>query len=204
MAPTDEIMRATCAALRAHGYADVTMQDIADESTKSKAALHYHYDSKRDLLIAFLDHLSERYLTRLRAAEADATGPIARLSAVFDAALAPPEDDLKGLQTALLELKAQSPYEAAFRERSRRTDAALRELLEEILAAGTETGAFRAGLDVESTARFAATALSGAYLRQVSLGQTPDRTRELLATHVERRVHADRAGDADRAGTPGE
>ncbi|MEF8974259.1 MAG: helix-turn-helix domain-containing protein, partial [Haloarcula sp.] len=41
----DDIMDATYRALCTHGYADLTMQDIADESDKSKAALHYHYDS---------------------------------------------------------------------------------------------------------------------------------------------------------------
>ena len=38
------VTEATCRALCEHGYADLTMQDIADESNKSTAALHYHYD----------------------------------------------------------------------------------------------------------------------------------------------------------------
>jgi len=33
------------------------MQDIADECSKSKSLLHYHYDTKEDLLVAFLDHV---------------------------------------------------------------------------------------------------------------------------------------------------
>ncbi|HET7323460.1 MAG TPA: helix-turn-helix domain-containing protein, partial [Halococcus sp.] len=63
---TDELMHATYRALCKHGYANLTMQDIADESTKSKAALHYHYDTKQDLLLAFLSFLYERFEERLR------------------------------------------------------------------------------------------------------------------------------------------
>ena len=37
----EEVMEATCRALCEHGYADLTMQDVADESDKSTAALHY-------------------------------------------------------------------------------------------------------------------------------------------------------------------
>ena len=54
---SDEIMDGVYSALRAHGYADLTMQDIADECSKSKSLLHYHYDTKEGLLVAFLDHV---------------------------------------------------------------------------------------------------------------------------------------------------
>ncbi|GAA0475047.1 hypothetical protein GCM10008985_34420 [Halococcus dombrowskii] len=54
----EEIMDATYRALCKHGYAALRMQDIADETTKSKAALHYHYDSKHDLLLSFLDYIA--------------------------------------------------------------------------------------------------------------------------------------------------
>ena len=188
---SDEILRATWRALCSHGYAELTMQDIADESTKSKAAIHYHFDSKRDLLVAFLDHVSERFMRRLR--EAD-PGPAAdaptRLSAVLDAALDPPEtDDIEDMQTALLELKAQAPHEPAYRERIRESDERFRGLLADILAAGVESGTVRSDVDPEASARFVVNVLGGAQLRQVSVGQDAATARALLDEHLDARVY---------------
>ena len=39
---TDDIMSATFRALSKHGYASLSMQDIADEFDKSRSLLHYH------------------------------------------------------------------------------------------------------------------------------------------------------------------
>jgi AcrR family transcriptional regulator len=192
MPSDDEFMRATWRALCVHGYADLTMQDIADESAKSKAALHYHYDSKRGLLAAFLDHVAERFLWRVRDAEAAAgPDPADRLAAVVDAAFAPPgDDDAEDLRRALVELKAQAPHEPTFRERVRETDAAFRRLLVEVLTAGIETGDFRESVDPEATAQFVVTAIAGAQLRQVSVGESPGTARGVVERHLEAQVYA--------------
>ena len=189
----EEILCATSRALCRHGYADLTMQAIADEYSKSKAALHYHFDSKRDLLVAFQGFLGDRFLERVREADAAAgDDPADRLSAVLDSALSPPEsDDLEDLQTALLELKAQAPYEDRYREQSEAFNDAVVALLSEILAAGVASGAFQQDLDPDDTAEFLLTVLEGAQVRHVAVGQTPERTRELLASHLERQVYAD-------------
>jgi len=191
----EDLMRATYRALCAHGYADLTMQDIADEAPVSKAALHYHYDSKRDLLSAFQAYISDRFLSRIRAADDPAADPADRLSAVLDAALSPPaDDDLRDLQRALLELKAQAPYQPGIREQVERTDDAFRSLLTEIVADGVDSGAFSDDVDPASTAKFVATVTGGNQARQVSVGQSPGETRDLLRTHVEAQLSADRDG----------
>jgi AcrR family transcriptional regulator len=59
------LLEATRQALCKHGYADLTMQAIADESTKSKACLHYHYDTKAELLSALFDHLLGQFLDQV-------------------------------------------------------------------------------------------------------------------------------------------
>ncbi|WP_302082230.1 TetR/AcrR family transcriptional regulator [Salinibaculum rarum] len=191
MSADDDIMQATWRALCATGYADLTMQAIADESEKSKASLHYHYDSKQDLLVSFLDHVTDRFLTRLREAEAAAPDtPEARLSAVLDTALSPPEtDELEDMQTALLELKTQAPHQPAFRERLVTADEEFRALIEELLAAGVESGAFRADLDPEQTARTIATFFAGGQLRQVAHGESCTTTRDRLDAYLDRSVY---------------
>ena len=54
------IVDATYRALCANGYAALTMQDIADECDRSTSLLHYHFDTKEDLLVELLAHLLER------------------------------------------------------------------------------------------------------------------------------------------------
>ncbi|PSQ42055.1 TetR family transcriptional regulator, partial [Halobacteriales archaeon QS_9_68_42] len=50
----ERITNATYRALCDHGYAALTMQDIADECDCSKSLLHYHFDTKEDLLVELL------------------------------------------------------------------------------------------------------------------------------------------------------
>ncbi len=199
--PRADIMRATYRALCAHGYADLTMQDIADEAPVSKAALHYHYDSKRELLAAFQAFIADRFLSRIRAADDPAADPRERLAAVLDAALSPPssDDELRDIQRALLELKAQAPYKSTLRDHVERTDRAFRDIVADILAEGVEAGAFEPTLDPEATAAFVATVMAGNQAQQVAVGQSPAETRELLRLHVEERiaVAADSTAETD-------
>ncbi len=62
-----EIMDATYEALRKHGYAELTIQTIADEFPKSKSLLYYHYDAKDDLLVDFVDWLVEEFAAEVGA-----------------------------------------------------------------------------------------------------------------------------------------
>jgi AcrR family transcriptional regulator len=187
--PQAAIMRATYRALCANGYADLTMQDIADEAPVSKGALHYHYDSKRGLFEAFQAYIAERFLARLQAADDPGAPAPERLSAVLDAALSPPEtDELRDLQRALLELTAQAPHEPAIAAEIETWDDRVRDLLAGIVADGIETGAFGPDVDPETTATFVATVLAGAQTRQVSVDQSPETARALLETHLETRL----------------
>lgn len=187
--PQAAIMRATYRALCAHGYADLTMQDIADEAPVSKGTLHYHFDSKRGLFEAFQRYIAERFLARLEAADDPGAPAPERLSAVLDAALSPPEtDELRDIQRALLELKAQAPHEPAIAAEIETWDDRFRNLLAAIVADGIEAGEFGSAADPEATARFVATVLAGAQTRQVSVDQSPETARALLETYVETRL----------------
>ncbi|WP_136717693.1 TetR/AcrR family transcriptional regulator [Halorientalis salina] len=194
---SDAIMAATYRALCARGYAELTMQDIADETDKSKAALHYHYDSKHDLLVAFLEYLFERFTDRV----ADPAGetPAERLAAFVDTVLSPPPEDADervAFRTALLELKAQAPYNDDIRERLEQFDQYLFEHVHEHVAAGIEAGEFRP-VDPDDTARFIVTALDGAHTKQVAVGQDIDCTRRMLRSYVETHLVAGDADDTD-------
>jgi AcrR family transcriptional regulator len=191
---TDEIMGATYRALCKHGYANLTMQDIADESTKSKAALHYHYGSKQELLLAFLDFLYERFEERIVRDGLD--DPDAKLGALIERVLARPDrENDEEFQTAVLEIKAQAPYDDAFRERLGRFDSLLLEEIRSIIDEGRTSGVFRAGVDAGDVATFLVDAMNGAHLRHVTLDRPTDATRRMIGRYVETElVGRERAG----------
>jgi AcrR family transcriptional regulator len=181
----DEIMSATYCALCTHGYADLTMQDIADETELSKAALHYHFDSKQELLESFLDFLYDEFTERVGDPDGE-TAP-EHLRTLVEKVLSPPveDDERVAFKTAMLELKAQAPYDEGIRERLQRFDAFLHDEFQAVLADGIEAGTIRDEIDPEDAARFLVTTLDGAGTKQVAVGQDPDCTRRMLTAYIE-------------------
>jgi AcrR family transcriptional regulator len=159
-------MRATYRALCECGYANLTMQDIADETELSKAALHYHYDTKQDLLSAFLEYLLDRHADSVADLENDP--PAERLETFVDWLLSDPESEDARLYTALLELRAQAPYVEAYREQLRHNEAVVRGFVADALREGVEEGTFRR-VDPEPTARLLLAAIRGARQNAVTL-----------------------------------
>lgn len=186
-----DVMAATYRALCEHGYADLTMQDIAAHSDRSKAALHYHYDTKRTLLLEFLDHLYELFTDRVGDPEGDTPGE--RLTSFIDAVLTPPEPDdhpHEAFGTAILELKAQAPYDEEVRRRMRAFDEFLVEHVHSYVAAGIDAGEFR-DVDPEDTARFIVTAIDGARTKEVAVGREMACTSRMLQTYVREHLTPD-------------
>jgi AcrR family transcriptional regulator len=66
----EAIVEATYSAVCEYGYADVTMQDIADRTDRSKAALHYHFDCRADLFREFLSYLHAEFVASTRERDA--------------------------------------------------------------------------------------------------------------------------------------
>ncbi|WP_281195353.1 TetR/AcrR family transcriptional regulator [Halorubrum sp. F4] len=164
----DEIMDGVYRALCKHGYAGLTMQDIADECSKSKSLLHYHYDTKEDLLVAFLARVISDFERRMdRGADA---APVERLVAfvgwfVFE----PAETERESFHIGLLEMRSQGPFNDRIREQLLRSDRLLRETAAEILSDGIDAGVFR-DVDVDETAALLVATLDGARTRQITLG----------------------------------
>jgi AcrR family transcriptional regulator len=184
------MMRATYCALCECGYAGLTMQDIADRTDASKSSLHYHYDTKNDLLLAFLDHLFESFEERFEPDPDD--DPLDRLATVVDEALDEADDeDRRDFRTAMLEVKAQAPYDEAFRERLTEFDDHVRECVRTVVADGVEAGIFRGDTDPEAVAEFFATMFDGAHTRAISTDEPLSGARRSLAEYVERDLLAE-------------
>lgn len=184
--PSDDIVGATYCALCERGYADLTMRHIAEEAECSKASLHYHYDSKQGLMLAFLDHLYEHFTDRVGGYDESTADPDARLREFLDDVLHPPnEDNVREFRTALLEIKAQSPYEEAFRERIAAFDDHIYGTVHDLVAAGVEAGVYRDDADPDEIAQFVLTLVDGAQSRHVVAGEDADRIQGALESYVD-------------------
>ncbi|WP_336023383.1 TetR/AcrR family transcriptional regulator [Halobellus salinisoli] len=176
-----EILHATHDALCTHGYADVTMQDIADEVDLCKASIHYHYDGKHDLLLAYLDHLYDRFTDRLSGTEGYPAEE--RLYMLVDTFISDREDE-QAFQTALLEIKAQSPYDSAFRDRLERFDESFSNAIGDIVEEGIESGRFDDDVDPDAVASFLTTFVNGVQTRHVGVGHPPEESADALKEYI--------------------
>jgi len=165
----EAIMRATYRALQEHGYADLTIKRIAEEYGKSTAAVHYHYDTKDDLLAAFLDYVLDRFVDTIH--EVETTDPEQRLELLLDRLLVAPEDHHE-LLVALLEMRSQAPSKEAFAERFEQNDEYVRYMLRTVIDYGITEGVF-ADVDAEHAARALMTIVDGGRTRAVVLDE-PD------------------------------
>ncbi len=164
----ESIMRATYCALCKHGYADLTMQDIAEEFEKSKSLIHYHYETKEDLFVAFLDYLLDHFHDHVESIESD--DPAERLRRLLDLFESGPSDDEnRDFQVAMLEILAQAPYNDAYHEQLQRNSNDLHDLVADIVRDGIEAGQFDA-VDPDEAATLLLAAVNGVRIRRATLG----------------------------------
>lgn len=181
----ERIMDATYRALCEHGYASVTMQDIADECDCSKSLLHYHFDTKEGLLVALLAHLLERFEERVAPADGDARDQLVDLVELLLFGDDRSTAEQRAFHTALLELRAQAPHNDTFREQLSENDAQVHATVAAVVERGIETGRFRS-VDPERTAAHLLAAIQGARIRWVTLGRetAPETVRAALVDDV--------------------
>ncbi|MFB6140540.1 MAG: TetR/AcrR family transcriptional regulator [Halosimplex sp.] len=169
-APTREaIMEATFRALAKHGYADLTMQAIADEFEKSKSLIHYHYDSKADLMVSFMAYLLDEFIDEVEGG--DRTDPRERLRRMAEIVVLGLGDDeaTRDFHTALLGMRAQAPFEPALQEQLVENDRLIRGVIADVVRDGIDAGDFRE-VDPERYAALFRSAVEGAQSHDVILG----------------------------------
>lgn len=184
----EAIMDATYRALCKHGYSDLTIQAIGDEFEKSKSLLYYHYDTKDELLVAFLDYLLSQFTVDDAIDPTD--DPETQLHSFIDT-MVPKSIDEEGtkFQTALLELRSQALSNEVFREQFTRADGIIRETVAEILRDGVESGVFQ-DIEIEETAELLVSTITGVMLQRATgdRGMTVRRVRKSLQNFVQSEV----------------
>ena len=72
------VLDAALEVFTSHGYSDSAIDEIARASDTSKGGLYFHFPSKQALFLALLDEASGALLTRVEAAMATESDPLAR------------------------------------------------------------------------------------------------------------------------------
>jgi AcrR family transcriptional regulator len=142
------ILEATLRLVADQGAAAVRLRDVARAAGVSVGSLQYYFDS-RDQLIreAFDQHARDVVNLVARAGDVSAPAP-ARLAAVIEAAVLRP--DLRQSAALWMEFVTAGLHDDELRALLAEAYEAWRELLAEVVRAGTETGDFRPLLPAET------------------------------------------------------
>lgn len=184
----EAIMQATYRALCTHGAADFTIQAVADEFTKSKSLIFYHYDTKEELLSAFLVYLLDRFEEQVT--ETDIEDADEELDSLIDGLLFGPKDN-EDFQTAMFELRSQAPFNETYREQFRTNRSYTHDLFEDVIERGIEDGVFTE-VDASRIATLILTTIDGARTQLVVYGDDEilDTARELIDTQLDMTLFA--------------
>lgn len=145
-------------ALAEHGYERLTTAKIAAEYGKSEAGLYYYYDTKEEMIAAFLEHTAGQLGEDLAALEA--ADPEAALRAACEQLFLSPGEEGAGLHVAIMELLSHAPYNDTLREPLLALESATLEALADIVREGIAEGVFRE-VDPRATAAFLLAAADG-------------------------------------------
>jgi AcrR family transcriptional regulator len=149
----DATLDTTAALVREHGLAAVTMSQIAAAAGIGRATLYKYFPDVEAILIAWHDRHITRHLRQLAAARDAAAAPADRIEAVLEAfALIQHQHHDTELPVALLH---RGEHVARARKQ-------LRDLVADLLAAGTEAGAVRSDIAPGELASYCLHALSAA------------------------------------------
>jgi AcrR family transcriptional regulator len=162
-----EVVNAVKNALATHGYAGLTTKKVAAESEKSEAFFFYHYDTKDDLVVAFLDWAIEHNRDQLSALDDD---PVTRLYDALDFLVGDPADDVdRGINVAMMELLSHAPHNERFYERLTAYEASVIDLFVDIVEEGIARGQF-VEVDAHDVASYLVVTANGTAGAAMALG----------------------------------
>jgi AcrR family transcriptional regulator len=81
---TDKILDTAAQLFYKQGYCNTGINQVIDEADIAKASLYKHFESKTDLMIAYVRRTHERWFERLSAAVEKVADPKEKLLTIFD------------------------------------------------------------------------------------------------------------------------
>lgn len=168
-----EILDATAAVLAERGYEGLTTRAIAERVGITHASLHYHFDTKEDVVVAFVEQSVEHSRDRIAEIQAAADGPADRLATLLDwllTAMGDDSPDVAGVSYAvvMLELHAHAPHNPDLRRVLREQDDLVTAAIRDAVADGVAAGAFDR-VDPDAVADLLLCAWDGAAIRTETL-----------------------------------
>lgn len=154
-----EILDAAYTVLVERGYDGFTTRAVAEEAGRNQSLVHYYFETKRDLLLAFCEDAATEFEDQIEHLPAE--GPADRLRTLAEFVVGTSEPDDVAFKRVLLELTAQAPYDEQLRAVLARDRRILHEYVAETVREGIERGEFRA-VDPEVFAATYRTAMNGA------------------------------------------
>jgi len=135
-----EILQATCGVVIERGFAATRVSDVARELGVSTGLIHYHFDSKEQLLAEAFRFAARQDLDRVAAEIASAATAVAKLDRIFTV-WAPEEDDYAWM--LWIDAWGEALRNEAMQAISRELDLQSKAQLEAIITEGIESGEFR-------------------------------------------------------------
>jgi AcrR family transcriptional regulator len=152
-----EILETTCQVVVERGFAATRVADVANKLGISTGLIHYHFDSKDQLIAEAFQYAAEADLARLEAEVAKEIEPLAKLDLIFQ--LYTPEEAEPGWMM-WIDGWGEALRSPALKAISQDLDLRWKTVLQEIVEAGVAQGRFRC-VDPSATAWRLAALLDG-------------------------------------------
>jgi AcrR family transcriptional regulator len=172
----NEILETTCQVVVERGFAATRVADVANKLGVSTGLIHYHFDTKDELLAEALAYAARADLARLEAEVAEGTSPLDKLNRVF--LLYSPAEAEPGWML-WIDSWGEALRNPALKRISQRLDDAWQTVLEDVIVEGVKDGTFTCA-DPHATAWRLAAMLDGLGL-QVTVHEDVVSRDELLA-----------------------
>lgn len=181
----EAIMEATFRALSKNGYADLRMRDIGEEFEMTRPVIHYHYNSKHELISSFLEYVIAQYKDD---DTIDAEDHWEHLGIRIDQCMFGP--DIDGFDhwermKVYHELFSQAQHNETHRELFNEHYEGMVVGLADVIEAGVEDGTF-AAVDPMEFSQLLTDVIHSARARRISLGQedAPEQARTAVDRFV--------------------
>ena len=188
-----EILETTCEVVIERGFAGTRISDVAKRLDVSSSLIHYHFDSKEQLLAEAFAHYARKDLAEMLAEVESAPSALAKLDRVIHNYVPEGSDDVEWM--LWIDGWGEALRNPMMKKISQELDEQSAELLERVIAGGCEAGEFSCG-DPRASAMRLTALVDGLAIQFAAHDGMMDRTQ--LIEHV-RTVAAAEVGLASEA-----
>ena len=135
-----EILETTCEVVIERGFAGTRISDVAKRLDVSSSLIHYHFDSKEQLLAEAFAHYARKDLAEMLAEVESAPSALAKLDRVIHNYVPEGSDDVEWM--LWIDGWGEALRNPMMKKISQELDEQSAELLERVIAGGVEAGEF--------------------------------------------------------------